>query len=380
MKKLLVLGVSGSIGTQTIDVIKEHLDEFELVGCSVYSNIAYARQLLQEFNLAYIGLKEANPILEHEFPDTKFYYGEEGLCEMAKLGDYDLLINALVGINGLLPTLTAMMAKKDVALANKETLVIAGDIVNKVAKANGVKIYPIDSEHSAIYQCLNGERREDIKRLIITASGGAFRHLKHDELANVTLQEALHHPTWKMGKKVTIDSATMMNKGFEVIEAHYLFDIAFDNISVLQHRESVIHSMVEFKDHSVMAQLSNPDMRIAIQYALTSPCRIANNLTPSLKLEELGSLNFSKLNFERYPLLALAYEVGRKGGNLGAILNAADEEAINLFSEGKISFLDIENVVKDTIANAVYIKDASLEERFNADRWAREYVKLKWSC
>lgn len=377
MKKLLILGISGSIGTQTVDVVKKHPEEFEIVGCSIYNNTEYLKELLSKIDIPYVGIKKRDLVLEAQFPNTKFFYGKEGLCEMTASLDYDLMINALVGFSGLLPTLSSLVNKKDVALANKETLVIAGDIVNKIAKANDVKIYPIDSEHSAIFQCLNGEDKKAIRRLVITASGGAFRHLKHEELKDVTLEQALNHPTWKMGKKVTIDSATMMNKGFEVIEAHHLFNVDYDQIDVLQHSESIIHSMVEFEDSSTMAQLSNPDMRVAIQYALSYPNRISNDLTPSLDLATVACLNFSKLDFERYPLLKLAYEVGKKGGNMGAILNAADEEAIALFTQGKISFVDIERVVIDTVNNASYLPDASLQERFKSDIWARKYVKMK---
>lgn len=378
MKNLLILGVSGSIGTQTVDVVEEHPDEFKIVACSIYHNKEYLRELLKRHDIPYVGIHSKDEELENEFPNTQFFYGEKGLCELAKLEDYDLMVNALVGINGLLPTLSGLLAGKDIALANKETLVIGGDLVMALAKKNHCHIYPIDSEHSAIFQCLNGEDKKTLRRLIITASGGAFRHLSHDELKNVTLDEALHHPTWKMGRKVTIDSATMMNKGFEVIEAHYLFDVDYDHIDVLQHAESIIHSMVEFNDRSTMAQMANPDMRIAIQYALTYPKRESNDHVQSLDLASVAALHFANLSYERYPLLALAYEVGRKGGNMGAVLNAADEVAIELFIEGKIAFIDIEKLIIHAVRNAEYIPDAGLNERFLSDQKTRKYLWDKW--
>lgn len=379
MKKLLILGISGSIGTQTVDVIREHPEDFEIVGCSVYSNIEYLQAILKEFKIKYACIDKKDHLLEATYPDTKFYYGEEGLCQMTAELDYDILVNALVGISGLIPTLTAILNKHDVALANKETLVVAGDLVMKLASNNKVNIRPVDSEHSAIYQCLNGESKEYVKRLIITASGGAFRHLTHEELANVTLEEALHHPTWKMGKKVTVDSATMMNKGFEVIEAHHLFDIDYDHISVLQHSESIIHSMVEYNDRSVIAHLANPDMRIPIQYAISMPDRLSNDSLTSLNLEDIAELHFSKIDFKRYPLLELAYYVGKMGGNLGAALNAADEEAFNLFINEKIRFIDIEEIVIDAVKNAEYIAKPNLEELFKTDKKTRQYIKDKWN-
>ena len=378
MKKLLVLGISGSIGTQTVDVVDEHPQDFEIVGCSVYRNKDYLKSLLMNHEIKHVAIACKDDELEVLYPDVNFYYGESGLCEMASKLEYDVMVNALVGISGLLPTLSALISKKDVALANKETLVIAGDIVNALAEKNGCQIYPIDSEHSAIFQCLKGEKESEVERLIITASGGAFRHLTRAELKNVILQEALHHPTWKMGKKVTIDSATMMNKGFEVIEAHYLFGVDYQNIDVLQHSESIIHSMVEFKDKSVIAQLSKPDMRVAIQYALTYPNRYLNTHVESLDLAKVGSLNFSNIDFNRYPLLALAYNVGKRAGNLGAVLNAADETAIGLFTAGKIAFSDIDKIVIGTVRNANYIPNASLQERFKADAWARKFIKENW--
>lgn len=378
MKKLLVFGISGSIGTQTVDVVREHQDKFEIVGCSVHSNIEYLRKLLKEFKIKNVCIAEENKELEDEFTDINFYYGNDGLCKMVEDIEYDLLINSLVGISGLLPTLTSIINKKDVALANKETLVVGGDLVMKLAKTNGVSIIPIDSEHSAIYQCLNGKNAKQVKRLVITASGGAFRHLSHDELENVSIEDALHHPTWKMGKKVTIDSASMMNKGFEVIEAHHLFNVDYDNIDVLQHSESIVHSLVEYQDKSMIAQLSNPDMRVAIQYALSQPDRLENELTPSLNLEDIMCLHFSKLDFKRYPLLELAYYVGRMGGNLGAVLNAADEEAIDLFLNNKISFVDIEKIVIKAIKEAEYIANPSLQDLFASDKKTREKIILEY--
>ncbi|MBQ2582328.1 MAG: 1-deoxy-D-xylulose-5-phosphate reductoisomerase, partial [Erysipelotrichaceae bacterium] len=337
MKRILLLGASGSIGTQTIDVIKQHPDELKLVGVSVGKNIDYLIDVLKYFSVRYAYTIERNEVLEEKFPDVRFFYGESGLKQMAELPDYDMLVNALVGFTGFLPTLTAIRNHKDIALANKETLVAGGALINEAIRENGVKLFPIDSEHAAILQCLQGHPREDVRRLIITASGGAFRDLDRSQLEDVTLEQALAHPVWNMGAKITIDSATMMNKGFEVIEAHYLFDIPYEKIDVIIHKQSIIHSMVEYNDGSIMAQLGCPDMHLMIKYALLYPNHLYDQNTKYLDLDSLTSLDFRKMDYQRYPLVKLAKQVGQYEGNYGAVLNGANDEAVSLFLKKEIT-------------------------------------------
>ncbi len=374
MKRLVLLGASGSIGLQTVDVVKKNKDKFEIVAVSIGRNIEVCRKLIEEINcnIVCVSLKEDALMLSKEYPNITFYYGDEGLVKLAKLENYDLLVNALVGFVGLIPTLNAIENKKDVALANKETLVVAGEIVNKALKKNGCMLFPIDSEHSAILQCLLGNNIKQVKKIIITASGGSFRDLSRDELKNVSVKDALNHPNWAMGAKITIDSATMMNKGFEVIEAHYLFDIDYDDIEVVLHKESYVHSMVEYIDGSIMAQIGNADMRIPIMYSLSYPERL--KFESDFSFSQIKSLNFKEMDFERFPLLKLAYDVGRKKGNLPAILNAANEIANKAFRDGLISFLEIEDLVYKAINDMEFIKNPSLEELIDSDIKTRNYV------
>ena len=374
MKRLVLLGASGSIGLQTVDVVKKNKDKFEIVAFSIGRNIEVCRKLIEEINcnIVCVSLKEDALMLSKEYPNITFYYGDEGLVKLAKLENYDLLVNALVGFVGLIPTLNAIENKKDVALANKETLVVAGEIVNKALKKNGCMLFPIDSEHSAILQCLLGNNIKQVKKIIITASGGSFRDLSIDELKNVSVKDALNHPNWAMGAKITIDSATMMNKGFEVIEAHYLFDIDYDDIEVVLHKESYVHSMVEYIDGSIMAQIGNADMRIPIMYSLSYPERL--KFESDFSFSQIKSLNFKEMDFERFPLLKLAYDVGRKKGNLPAILNAANEIANKAFRDGLISFLEIEDLVYKAINDMEFIKNPSLEELIDSDIKTRNYV------
>jgi 1-deoxy-D-xylulose-5-phosphate reductoisomerase len=284
------------------------------------------------------------------------------------------VISAIVGSRGLRPTLAAIRAGKTIGLANKETLVMAGAIVMREAEKAGVSILPVDSEHSAIFQCLNGERPGDVQRIILTASGGAFRDLSREALESVTREQALTHPNWSMGAKVTIDSATMMNKGLEVIEAHWLFDLPYDRIDVVIHPESIVHSMVEFRDGAVMAQLGTPDMRVPIQYALSYPARLPLTARP-LDLVALGALHFRRADFARFPCLKMAYEAGRAGGTMPAVLNAANEVAVERFLAGEISFLAIEEVIERVLSAHDCIANPTLEAIEEADRWAREQAK-----
>ena len=379
MKKLILLGASGSIGTQTVDVIREHQDELDLIGASVGYNIDYLIVLLNDFKLKYACTIERNTVLEEKFPETEFFYGDDGLTKMAKLQEYDLLVNALLGFTGFKPTIAAIQNHKNVALANKETLVAGGKIINDALTENNVSLYPIDSEHVAIWQCLPGHKKDDVRRLIITGSGGAFRDMNREELKDVTLAQALRHPVWSMGEKITIDSATMMNKGFEVIEAHYLFDVPYNQIDVVLHKEAVVHSMVEYKDGSIIAQMGNPDMRTIIKYALLYPDHKADRLTHYVDFDVITSLSFKNMDYQRYPLVKLAKKIGSFGGNFGAILIGANDEAVSLFLKERISFIDIETYIFDTLKAAHFIKDPTADQLIESHKWAKEYVDNLWA-
>ena len=378
-KRILLLGASGSIGTQTIDIIEQHPEQYELVSFGVGKNIDYARKLLTKYPVSLISVerKEDSEELQKEFPHTRVTYGSAGLVELVTSVNYDLLVNALVGFVGLEPTLKALETKHNVALANKETLVVGGELVNKTALENGCVITPIDSEHSAIAQCLAGNPYKQIKKLIITASGGSFRKKTREELKDVTVEEALSHPNWIMGAKITIDSATMMNKGFEVIEAHYLFDIPYEQIDVLMHDESIIHSMVEYKDGAVMAELGTPDMRIPIQYAISDPENLRSelNLGESLDLAKVATMHFHAPDYNRFPLLKLAYDIGKNPGTNQAVLNASNEVANAAFRNHRIPFLMIEEVVFKTVEAFENKPVTSLKELIEVDQKARKYAE-----
>ena len=378
-KRILLLGASGSIGTQTIDIIEQHPEQYELVSFGIGKNIDYARKLLTKYPVSLISVerKEDSEELQKEFPHTRVTYGSAGLVELVTSVNYDLLVNALVGFVGLEPTLKALETKHNVALANKETLVVGGELVNKAALENGCVITPIDSEHSAIAQCLAGNPYKQIKKLIITASGGSFRKKTREELKDVTVEEALSHPNWTMGAKITIDSATMMNKGFEVMEAHYLFDIPYEQIDVLMHDESIIHSMVEYKDGAVMAELGTPDMRIPIQYAISDPENLRSelNLGESLDLAKVATMHFHAPDYNRFPLLKLAYDIGQNPGTNQAVLNASNEVANAAFRNHRIPFLMIEEVVFKTVEAFENKPVTSLKELIEVDQKARKYAE-----
>ncbi len=309
---------------------------------SVGKNIDYAVKVIQEFSPQIVSVQREEDVLKLQAVsgNTKIVYGSEGLLEVALHPDAEIVVNAVVGSVGLLPTLRAIEAKKTIGIANKETLVTAGHLVMEAARKHNVSLLPVDSEHSAIFQCLNGENEKRISRLIITASGGSFRDKTRDELHHVTVEDALRHPNWSMGSKITIDSATMMNKGLEVIEAHWLFGIPYEQIDVVLHKESIIHSMVEFEDRSVMAQLGSPDMRVPIQYALTYPDRLPLSDTKQLNLWEMGTLHFEKMNQERFRCLRFAYEAGKTGGSMPAVMNATNEVAVEAFFTKENWFLN----------------------------------------
>lgn len=378
MKRIALLGASGSIGTQTIDVISQHPDLFELVSFGVGTRIQTAREILNRFpDVRLCAVKDEADALElmKEFPDRTILFGDEGLRTIAE-SDYDVLVNALVGFAGFAPTLAAIESDHDVALANKESLVCGGELITRALALHGRTLIPIDSEHSAIFQCLQGNRMRQVKRLIITASGGSFRNRTREELDSVTVEEALAHPNWSMGAKITIDSATMMNKGFEVTEAHWLFGVPYEKIDVVMHPESIVHSMVEYVDQSVMAQMGSPDMRLPIQYALSWPDRLPLQ-EPPLDLAKVGTLHFSAPDTERFPLLALAYEAGKKGGNLGAVMNAANEVANAAFRNHEIPFTMIEDIVIGAVHEAPFRELKTVDDLIAANSWGGEYANNK---
>lgn len=377
MKRLVLLGASGSIGVQTVDIVQQHPDLFEIVSFGVGRNIAKAKEYLELFpdiQTFSVQFREDAELLQKQYPDKKVLSGEEGMEEIVSQDNYDVLVNALVGFAGFLPTLKAIETHHDVALANKETLVCGGELINRACKEYDCQLYPIDSEHSAIWQSLRGNKKDQVKRLLITCSGGSFRNKTRDELKDVTVEEALAHPNWSMGAKITIDSATLMNKGFEVIEAHWLFGIPYDEISVLMHPESVVHSAVEYVDHSVIAQLGAPDMRLPIQYALTYPDRYSYDLDTPLDLTKLSTLHFGAPDTERFPLLALAFEAGKKGGNLNAVMNAANEVANAAFRNHEIPFLKIEEIVIGAVHHVPFKELTCVQDVIDADTWGREYA------
>lgn len=379
MKKISLLGATGSIGQQTLDVIEQHPDQFELVAMSLGDNSTLGREIIHKFSpkLVSVKSKETYELFRNEFSsEIQFVYGDEGLIEVATFDEATIILNSVVGSVGLLPTLKAIEAKKTIALANKETLVTAGHIVMEAAKRNGVAILPVDSEHSAIFQCLQGEKEKNVEKIILTASGGSFRDRTREQLKDVSIKDALNHPNWSMGAKITIDSATMMNKGLEVIEAHWLFNLPYDQIDVLLHKESIIHSMVEFHDSSVIAQLGTPDMRVPIQYAFSYPDRLPMSASKDrLRLWEIGKLHFSKPDFDRFRCLGLAFHAGKTGGTLPTVLNAANEEAVAGFLSEKISFLEIEEIIEDTIEKHDTIQNPSLDIIQQVDMETRAVVR-----
>lgn len=376
MKKLVLLGATGSIGTQTIDVVRQHPDQFEVEAISAGHNIDGLKVILNEIPVKAVSVMEEEDaeMLSREYPDITFFAGEEGLIKLAERNDYSLLVNALVGFAGFMPTLKAIESGHDVALANKETLVVGGVLINAALKKYNRRLYPIDSEHSAIFQALQGNDAKAVRRLLITCSGGAFRNRTREELKHVTLKDALAHPNWSMGAKITVDCANLMNKGFEVTEAHWLFDVDYDHIEVLMHPESVVHSAVEYVDNSVIAQMGVPDMRLPIQYALTVPERYPLDLGERLDLAKIGTLHFANPDLQRWPLLGLAYEAGKKGGNLDAVMNAANEVANAAFRRGEIPFLLIEETVIAAVHAAEFAEVETVDDLLRANEWGRNYA------
>jgi 1-deoxy-D-xylulose-5-phosphate reductoisomerase len=376
VKRVAILGCTGSIGQQTLEVVRALSDRFCVVALGAGKNVTLLTQQVEEFQpklLSFQGTenREQEKSLLSHVPCSSFL----SLEEIASHPDVDLVVVATSGKAGLAPTLAAIRAGKQIALANKEVLVMAGEVVMAEAKHYGVEIAPIDSEHSAIWQCLRGEHKEKVARLILTASGGPFLRYPMEQLASITPEQALKHPTWQMGEKVTVDSATLMNKGMETIEARWLFNLPLQHINVLIHPESIVHSLVEFADGSVKAQLSPPDMRLPIQYALSYPERLFNPQLPRIDWGRLTSLNFEPPDLARFPCLRLAMETGEKGGTYPAVLCAADEVAVGLFLSYHIGFLDIAELVEETLEHHQSISHPFLEEILAADAWAREYAE-----
>jgi len=379
-KKIAILGSTGSIGISTLKVVQKLKPSFQVVGLTAYHN---AKELAKQIK---IFRPKLAAILDDQFfpqlkaltrgTSTKLLAGEEGVIAVAGESGADLVLTAIVGAAGLKPTLTAIQKGKDIALANKETMVMAGEAVTKAAQKSGSRILPVDSEHCAVFQCLAGSTNPaEIHKILLTASGGPFRSLNRKHFSKITLKQALNHPTWRMGPKITIDSATLMNKGLEVIEAHYLFDAPFDKIDIVIHPESIIHSMVEFIDGSVLAQLGTTDMQIPIQYALTYPAR-GNSPVNRLDLAQIGKLNFEKPDRKKFPCVDLAYEAGRRGGTYPAVLNAANEVAVNRFLREEISFNDIPRIIGKTLAKYRPLTNRTLDGILLADHWARQQASL----
>ncbi|MBR5517771.1 MAG: 1-deoxy-D-xylulose-5-phosphate reductoisomerase [Clostridia bacterium] len=379
MKKISIIGSTGSIGTQTLEVC-DNLQNVQIMGLSANNNVKLAEEQIRKYNPKLFAMvnEDAAKALKVAVSDTdtKVISGSDCMSEISTMSEIDTVVTSVVGIAGLVPTMNAIENGVNIALANKETLVTAGSIVMKAAEDNNVSILPVDSEHSAIFQCIGNHPQSEINRLIITASGGSFYGKKAEELENVSVKEALNHPNWSMGQKITIDSATLMNKGLEVIEAHWLYGIDYDNIDVVVHRESIVHSLVEFKDMSVLAQLGLPDMKLPIHYALCYPKRVPSNVKP-LNLWEVGNLTFAKPDYDTFRCLSLAIKAGREGGTMPTVLNGANEVAVELFLKGKIKFNDIARIVENAMNNHKNVLNPKLDDIIYTDKCVREEVYSK---
>lgn len=372
-RTISILGSTGSIGTSTLDVVAQHPEEYKVAALAAGRNLDLLMKQIEQFRPELVSVADAEgaALVKSRFGSAvDVLVGAEGLVAAATHGAAEVVVTAVVGAAGLLPTLEALKKGKHIALANKETLVAAGHLVTALAKEQGCRLLPVDSEHSAIFQCLNGERLVDVERIIVTASGGPFRDKTRADMEQASLKDALNHPNWAMGAKVTVDSATLMNKGLEVMEAHWLFDMPYDKIDVLVHPESVVHSLVEFEDGSMMAQLGAPDMRVPIQYALTYPTRRPGNYK-RLNLLEASTLHFRAPDLDRFPCLRYAYDAGRAGGSMPAVLNAANEVANSLFREERIRFLDIERINASVMERHELLANPSLDDILSVDAWAR---------
>ncbi len=380
MKNISILGSTGSIGTQTLEVVRSNKD-INVVALAAGSRIKELAEQVREFKpkLVCTATKEGADELRTMIADmqVKIVYGMEGLIEVSVVPQAEIVVTAVVGMMGIIPTIEAIKAGKDIALANKETLVTAGHIIMKLVQEYKVNLYPVDSEHSAIFQCLNGENKKQISKLLLTASGGPFRGRTIDELANVTLEDALKHPNWAMGKKITIDSSTMVNKGLEVMEAQWLFDVPVDDIQVVVQPQSIIHSMVEFVDGGIMAQLGSPDMKLPIQYALYYPDRRPLD-SQRVDFYELGKITFEKPDMDTFKGLAYAYAAARRGGNIPTAYNAANELAVSKFLDRRIKYLDIPDIIQYAMENIVYVENPSVEQILETERSVYDMIESRW--
>ncbi|MEO8457876.1 MAG: 1-deoxy-D-xylulose-5-phosphate reductoisomerase [Chloroflexota bacterium] len=374
LTRVAILGSTGSVGRQTLDVIRSMPGRFNVVALAAGNNVTTLEEQAREFKPRMLFCDRESEYIEKRISDGSLTGKWARMEEMASHRDVDLVVVATVGATGLGPSLAAARAGKKIALANKEVLVMAGHIITAEAKRHGAELRPVDSEHSAIWQCLWGESPESVERLLITASGGALRDVSPEQLERVTAEQALRHPNWQMGKKITVDSATLLNKGLECIEARWLFDVPLERIEVVLHRESIVHSLVEFRDGSVKAQLGVPDMRLPIQCALTYPERVAEANVPRLDLTSIGTLNFGVPNHAQFPCLTLALEAGKRGGTAPAVLAAADEIAVENFLAGYVRFTEIAQVIQNTLDAHEAIGNPSLEQVLAADAWARTYA------
>lgn len=381
MKTISLIGSTGSIGTQTLDIVSHYPNEFQIVGLAARSNIELLSQQIRDFkpNIVAISdlqkLSELKEAIANADPQPILLGGEAGVIEVARYSEADCVVTGILGCAGLLPTIAAIEAGKDIALANKETLIAGGSVILPLVKKHGVKLLPADSEHSVIFECLQGVPCGGLRRIILTASGGAFRDWPVEKLSKVTVKDALKHPNWLMGRKITIDSATLMNKGLEIIEAHWLFGADYGNIEIVIHPQSIIHSLIELQDTSVLAQLGWPDMRLPLLYALSWPERI---YTPwqQLDLVKVGQLTFNPPDHQKYPCIELAYSAGQTGGCMPAVLNAANEQAVAMFLEEKIQFLDIPRLIEKACDRYVNRNNSypTLDDIIAADNWARQEV------
>ncbi|MEH1820591.1 MAG: 1-deoxy-D-xylulose-5-phosphate reductoisomerase [Nostoc sp.] len=383
MKAITLVGSTGSIGTQTLDIVTQYPDQFRIVGLAAGNNVEMLAAQIRQFRpeIAAICSEDKLPALKEALidldPQPILLGGDAGVIEVARYGDAQTVVTGIVGCAGLLPTIAAIEAGKDIALANKETLIAGAPVVLPLVEKHGVKLLPADSEHSAIFQCLQGVPKGGVRKILLTASGGAFRDWDVEKLADVTVADALKHPNWSMGRKITIDSATLMNKGLEVIEAHFLFGLDYDDIEIVIHPQSIIHSLIELQDTSVLAQLGWPDMRLPLLYALSWPDRIYTNWE-RLDLVKAGNLTFREPDHQKYPCMQLAYAVGKAGGSMPAVLNAANEQAVALFLDEKIRFLDIPRCIEwvcDRHQNDNRT-NPSLDDILAADKWARQEVLI----
>ncbi|MGK7874258.1 MAG: 1-deoxy-D-xylulose-5-phosphate reductoisomerase [Xenococcaceae cyanobacterium] len=381
MKSISILGSTGSIGTQTLDIVTQYPDQFRVVGLATGRNVGMLAEQIQRFRPEIVAIRDSEklPALQEAIASLDYspilLAGEAGIAEVARYGNAQSVVTGIVGCAGLLPTIAAIEAGKDIALANKETLIAGGPVVLPLVEKHGIKLLPADSEHSAIFQCLQGVPDGGLGRILLTASGGAFRDWPVEKLGSVTVQDALKHPNWSMGRKITVDSATLMNKGLEVIEAHFLFGMDYNNIEIVIHPQSIIHSLIELQDTSVLAQLGWPDMRLPLLYALSWPERIYTDWE-KLDLVKAGSLTFREPDHKKYPCMQLAYAAGRVGGSMPAVLNGANEQAVSLFLEEKIGFLDIPRLIEmvcDRFTNQ-NTSTPTLEDIIAADQWARQEV------